>query len=162
MARRQFKADIRKHIVDIRERYIVANVTVDAAVMFLPSEAIFAEIQAHHPDLVELAQQDRVWIVSPTTLWAVLNMAAAVMQDAARREQVDLIHEHLIVLGKDFDRFRQRFDQLARHIEQAGEDVRQVHTSARKISDRFGRIERVELDADSEALSAADEHEGEK
>lgn len=153
-AERQFKQDIRKHIRDIAARYIIPGVTSDGAVMFIPAEAVFAEVQAHHADLVDEAHSAHVWMVSPTTLWAVLNTACSVLKDAATREQVDIIQEHLGLLGKDFKRFRERMDQLARHIEQANEDVRRVHTSAAKISDRFERIERVELDHDeASALS---------
>ena len=145
-ATRQFKTDIKKHIQDIATKYILKNETSDGAMMFIPAEAVFAEIQAHHPDLVELAHHSHVWMVSPTTLWAILNTARAVLKDAATREQVDLIQEHLGLLAEDFDRFKKRMDGLARHIEQAHEDVQQVNTSARKISARFDQIERVELD----------------
>lgn len=148
-AERQFKLDIRKHIRDIAAKYIVPNVTADGAVMFIPAEAVFAEIQGQHPDLVDEAHAARVWLVSPTTLWAVLTTASAVLKDAATREQVDIIQHHLGHLGKDFERFRERMDALARHIAQANEDVQKVHVSARRIADRFGQIERVELDAPS-------------
>ncbi|MGD9603105.1 MAG: DNA recombination protein RmuC [Gammaproteobacteria bacterium] len=146
-AERQFKADIRKHVRDIANRYILPSVTAEGAVMFIPAEAVFAEIQARHADLVDEAHAARVWLVSPTTLWAVLTTASAVLKDAATREQVDIIREHLGLLGKDFQRFRERMEQLARHIEQAHEDVRRVNVSARRITDRFERIERVELEA---------------
>ena len=146
-AERQFKLDIRKHVRDIASKYIVPNVTADGAVMFIPAEAVFAEIQGHHPDLVDEAHAARVWLVSPTTLWAVLTTACAVLKDAATREQVDIIQHHLGFLGKDFDRFRERMDALARHIAQAHDDVQKVHVSARRIAERFGKIERVELGA---------------
>lgn len=144
-AEAQFKQDIRKHIKDIAEKYIVRDVTADSAIMFIPAEAVFAEIQAHHPDLVELAQANRVWLTSPTTLWAILNTASAVLKDAATREQVDIIQQHLGHLGDDFQRFRTRMDRLAMHIQQANKDVDEVNISARKITDRFEKIERVEL-----------------
>lgn len=147
LAYKQFKIDVRKHIQDIASKYILKGETSDGAMMFIPAEAVFFEIQSRHTDLVELAQRSGVWIVSPTTLWAILNTARAVLKDAATREQVDLIQEHLGLLADDFDRFRIRMDGLARHIEQAHDDVQQVHTSARKITARFGQIERVELDA---------------
>lgn len=86
-------------------------------------------------------------MVSPTTLWAVLNTARAVLKDAATREQVNIIQEHLGFLAKDFDRFKERMDALSRHIAQAHDDVQKVNTSARKISERFARIERVEFEA---------------
>ena len=145
-AERQFKVEIRKHIRDIASKYIIPNVTADGAIMFIPAEAVFAEIQGHHPDLVDEAHAARVWLVSPTTLWAVLTTACAVLKDAATREQVDIIQHHLGHLGKDFQRFRERMDQLARHIEQAHDDVQKVNVSARRISDRFEKIERVELE----------------
>ncbi len=145
-AERQFKVDVRKHIQDIAAKYIIPGTTADGAVMFIPAEAVFAEIQSHHLDLVEEAHNARVWMVSPTTLWAVLNTARAVLKDAATREQVHIIQEHLRELAKDFDRFRERMEQLARHIKQANEDVQDVSTSARKISNRFARIEQVELE----------------
>ena len=143
-AQRQFKLDIKKHINDIADKYIIANETADGAIMFLPAEAIFAELHAYHADLVEEAHRRRVWLTSPTTLMAVLTTARSVLKDDATRRQVHLIQEHLIKLSEDFDRFRGRFDNLARHIDQAAVDVKQIHTSATKISSRFNQIEKVE------------------
>jgi len=145
-AKKQFKLDIQKHIQDIAEKYIIPGTTSDGAMMFIPAEAIFAEIHAHHADLVEKANKARVWLVSPTTLWATLNMARAVLKDAATREQVHIIQEHLGFLSKDFNRFQKRMDKLATHISQANKDVEEVSTSARKISSRFEKIEQVELE----------------
>ena len=145
-AESQFKQDIKKHIKDIAEKYIIRDVTAEGAVMFIPAEAVFAEIQAHHPDLVEIAQASHVWLASPTTLWAILNTASSVLKDAATRDQVDIIQNQLGFLADDFKRFRERMDKLAKHIGQANKDVDEVTISARKISDRFDKIERVELD----------------
>jgi DNA recombination protein RmuC len=145
-AEKQFKQDVIKHIKDIAEKYIIEGTTSDGAVMFIPAEAVFAEIQAHHPEVVERANISRVWIVSPTTLWATLNTARAVLKDEATREQVHIIQEHLGYLAKDFGRFQTRMNNLAKHIKQANEDVTDVNTSARKISSRFEKIESVELD----------------
>ncbi|MBT8419488.1 MAG: DNA recombination protein RmuC [Gammaproteobacteria bacterium] len=150
-AERQFKLDVRKHIQDIAEKYIIPGETSEGAVMFIPAEAIFAEIQAHHPDIVEQAWKLRVWMVSPTTMMAVLNTARAVLKDAATREQIVAIQHHLKGLAQDFGRFQTRMENLARHIRQAGKDVDEVHISARKITERFERIERVELEEKSEA-----------
>jgi DNA recombination protein RmuC len=144
-AERQFKLDINKHIQDIAGKYIIPGTTSDGAMMFIPAEAIFAEIQGHHPDLVDKALSARVWMVSPTTLWAVLNTARAVLKDEATREQVHIIQEHLGFLSKDFARFQNRMEDLAKHIKQAHDDVERVNTSARKISSRFEKIEKVEL-----------------
>ncbi len=145
-AEQQFKLDIRKHIQDISAKYIIPGETSDGAIMFIPAEAVFAEIHAHHPDIMELAYRAKVWLVSPTTLMAVLNTARAVLKDAATRQQLHLIQKHLHSLANDFERFQKRMDNLARHIEQAHTDVTEVHTSAKKISQRFGQIEKVELD----------------
>jgi DNA recombination protein RmuC len=154
-AEKQFKQDIQKHISDISGKYILAGTTSDGAVMFIPAEAVFAEIQAHHPDLVDKAHRARVWMVSPTTLWATLNTARAVIKDAATKEQVHLIQEHLSYLAKDFDRFQNRMNNLAKHIKQAHDDVDDVNISASKISSRFEKIERVELENDNAVTVSA-------
>ncbi|HWU82989.1 MAG TPA: DNA recombination protein RmuC [Methylophilaceae bacterium] len=152
-----FKTAVRKHIDDIAGKYIIPNVTSDGAVMFIPAEAVFAEIHAHHRDLVEHAQKKRVWIVSPTTLMAVLNTARAVLKDTETRKQVHIIQDELSKLGKDFARFDDRMKKLATHIQQASKDVEDVHISSRKITDRFARIERVELEGSHELPPLLDE-----
>jgi DNA recombination protein RmuC len=148
-AQRQFRADIKKHMEDIAERYIIPGETSDGAVMFIPAEAVFAEIHAHFPELVEEAFRKRVWLVSPTTMMAILTTARAVLKDAATREQVHIIQDHLRALSKDFGRFKSRMDNLARHIGQAHQDVSDVNISARKISSRFEKIEKVELEEET-------------
>ncbi|MBI5435673.1 MAG: DNA recombination protein RmuC [Nitrosomonadales bacterium] len=146
LATRQFKADIKKHVDDISSKYIIPEVTSDGAVMFVPAEAVFAEIHAHHPEVVDYAMQRRVWVVSPTTLMAVLNTARAVMKDVETRKQVHIIQDELGKLGKDFGRFDERMKKLADHIRQANKDVEDVQISSRKITEQFAKIERVELD----------------
>jgi DNA recombination protein RmuC len=145
-ARRQFKTDVRKHVDDIAAKYIVEGETSDGAVMFLPAEAVFAEIHAYHPDLVEHAQKKRVWLTSPTTLMAVLNTARAVIRDSETRRMAHVIKDELGKLAKDFFRFDERMKKLAAHIEQANKDVGEVRISSDKISRRFQQIERVELE----------------
>jgi DNA recombination protein RmuC len=156
-AEQQFRQDIKKHIRDIASKYIIPGETSDGAVMFIPAEAVFAEIHGHYPDLVEEAQRARVWLASPTTMMAVLTTARAVIKDAATRQQVHIIQEHLVALSKDFDRFQTRMDKLATHIGQANKDVGEVQTSARKITSRFTKIEKVELEG--EGLDELDEPE---
>jgi len=146
-AERQFKIDIRKHIQDIAEKYIVPPETADGAIMFIPSESVFAEIHARYGDLVEYAQQQKVWLVSPTTLMAVLTTARAVLKDAATRKQMHEIQTHLRFLAEDFDRFQIRMDNLAKRIAQAHADAELIHISSKKISQRFSHIERTEFDA---------------
>ena len=155
VAERQFKADVKKHVEDIASKYIIPEVTSDGAVMFIPAEAVFAEIHAHHSDVVDFAMQRRVWIVSPTTLMAVLNTARAVMKDVETRKQVHIIKDELGKLGKEFGRFDERMKKLADHIRQAHEDAQDVHTTSQKISKRFISIEQVELEHPA-ALPEAD------
>lgn len=149
----QLRIDIKKHIQDIADKYILPGETSDGAMLFIPAESVFAEIHAHHPDLVEFAYRKRVWLSSPTTMMAILTTARAVLKDAATRKQVHIIQEHLVALGKDFDRFQKRMDNLAKHVEQAHQDVELVHKSSQKLSSRFQKIEKVEMPA---------EHAGEK
>ena len=146
-----FRGDVRRHVDDIAKKYIIPGKTADGAVMFVPAEAVFAEIHAYHPELVAYAQQKRVWIVSPTTLMAVLNTARAVLKDVETRKQVHVIQLELGRLAKDFSLFEERMSKLATHIRQAHEDVDQVHVSSRRIGTRFREIERVELPAESTA-----------
>ena len=158
-AQRQFKADVKKHVDDISQKYIVANETSDGAVMFVPAEAVFAEIHAYHFDIVDYAMQKRVWIVSPTTLMAVLNTARAVLKDVEMRKHMNIIKEALAKLSIDFERFDLRMKNLANHIRQAHEDAQEVHTTSRKISDKFKRIEGVELEQ-SEPAAMLDVKQG--
>ena len=145
-SQRQFRADVRRHIEDIASKYIIVGETADGAMMFVPAEAVFAEIHAHHAELVDFAMQRRVWIVSPTTMMAVLNTARAVLKDVETRKQVHIIKDELGKLGKEFARFDQRMKKLADHIRQAHEDAEQVRVTSDKITRRFEQIERVELE----------------
>ncbi|GAA6171148.1 DNA recombination protein RmuC [Colwellia sp. KU-HH00111] len=154
-AGRQFKIDIKKHINDISEKYLIDNETADGAIMFIPAEAVFAEIHGHQSELVDYANKKRVWLVSPTTLMAILTTARSVLKDEATRKQIHIIQAHLSDLALDFNRFKGRFANLAKHIDQAATDVKQIHTSADKISNRFEKIEQVELqDHDTKPMRA--------
>lgn len=150
LAQKQFRADIKKHVDDISRKYIIANETSDGAVMFVPAEAVFAEIHAHHAETVEYAIGKRVWIVSPTTLMAVLNTARAVLKDVETRKQVHVIKDSLARLSVEFGRFDERMRDLAKHIRQAYEDVEKVQVTSGKISQRFAQIEGVDLDEEAE------------
>jgi DNA recombination protein RmuC len=147
----QFRQDLQKHIKDIAEKYIIPNETTDGAVMFIPAEAIFAEIHANYPDIISLSQRSKVWLVSPSTLMAVLTTAKAVLKDDATRKQVHIIQKHLHSLADDFQRFEKRMDKLTKHIDLAHQDVNEVNTSAKKITQRFQRIESVELEVQDAA-----------
>ncbi|MBX9722914.1 MAG: DNA recombination protein RmuC, partial [Candidatus Obscuribacterales bacterium] len=130
----QFRQDLQKHIKDIAEKYIVPNETADSALMFIPAEAIFAEIHANYPEVIALSQRLKVWLVSPNTLMAVLTTARAVLKDDATRKQVHIIQKHLHDLADDFQRFEKRMDKLSKHIDLAHQDVNEVNTSAKKIT----------------------------
>jgi DNA recombination protein RmuC len=155
----QFRIDIRRHIDDIADKYIIPGETADGAVMFIPAEAVFAEIHARYAELIEYAYQRRIWLVSPTTLMAILTTASAVLKDDATRKQVHIIQEHLSKLGIDFARFQKRMDNLSRHITQAQQDVEDIHKSSRKITQRFNKIEKVELEFYPEAALLSDDEE---
>ncbi len=142
----QFRQDLQKHIKDIAEKYIIPNETTDGAVMFIPAEAIFAEVHSNYPDIIAQAQRLKVWLVSPSTLMAVLTTARAVLKDDATRKQVHIIQKHLHSLADDFQRFEKRMDKLTKHIDLAHQDVNDVNTSAKKIAQRFQKIEAVELE----------------
>ncbi|QID19779.1 DNA recombination protein RmuC [Nitrogeniibacter mangrovi] len=146
LATSAFRSDVKRHIDAISGKYVIPNVTSDGAVMFVPAEAVFAEIHAYHPELVTYAQEKKVWVVSPTTLMAVLNTARAVLKDVETRKQIHVIKDALAKLAKDFTRFDDRMQALARHIDQAGKDVKDVQTSSRKISAHFRKIEAAQLD----------------
>lgn len=148
----QFRQDLQKHLKDIAEKYIIPNETTDGAMMFLPAEAIFAEVHANYPEIIALSQRLKVWLVSPSTLMAVLTTARAVLKDDATRRQVHIIQKHLQALADDFQRFEKRMDKLTKHIDLAHQDVNEVNTSAKKIAQRFQKIESVELETQEVAL----------
>ena len=141
----QFKQDIKKHIQDIATKYIIPGETTDGAIMFIPAEAIFAEIHGHFPDLVTYAQQQKVWMCSPTTMMAILTTASAVLKDTATKKHVHIIQEHLRHLAKDFVNFDERMQKLAKHVNLAHEDIQKVHMSSQKITQRFKSIDQVDL-----------------
>ncbi|MBV1777203.1 DNA recombination protein RmuC [Burkholderiaceae bacterium DAT-1] len=144
-AKRAFREAVRNHIDRIGDHLIVEGETSDGALMFLPSEAMFADIHAGHADLVRHAMEQKVWIVSPTTMMAVLNTARAVIKDVETRHQVNIIKSAIGKLSEDFRRFDQRMRNLADHIKQAHEDAQQVQMSSERISKHFGEIEHVRL-----------------
>lgn len=146
-AERAFRRDIKVHIQAIANKYIIDGVTAEGAIMFIPAEAVFAEIHAHFPDLVEASHRAKVWLASPTTMMAILTTIRAVIKDDATKKQVHIIQKHLKGLGEDFGRFQKRMDGLERHIDMASEDVKNVNVSAKKITSRFDKIEQVEMNS---------------
>jgi DNA recombination protein RmuC len=145
LAERALRADVLTHVKAIAERYICPGETAESALMFLPSEAIYAELHANFRDVVEKSYRQRVWIVSPTTLMATLNTVRAVLKDVRMREQAGLIQKEVLALTGDVGRLQERVEKLKTHFSQAEGDIRQIDTSADKILRRAGRIEEVQL-----------------
>lgn len=146
-ARRSFKKDIQIRI-DETSKYVIPGVTAEYAIMFLTAEAVFAEINAYHPKVIEYAHQRRVYIASPTTLFALMNTVQAVLRDVERSKQAQVIREHLKELKVEFDRYKLRWEKLASHISQVSKDVDDINTTTKKISDKFEKIDKAELPAD--------------
>lgn len=141
-----FKADVKKHIDAISSKYIIPGVTSDQAIMFIPAEAIFAEINAYHYDIIDYAYKKKVWIVSPTTLISTLTVIQMILKNIERDKYTSIIHEELNKLGVEFSRYKDRWDKLSRSIESVSRDVNDIHTTTEKITKRFDSISRVELD----------------
>jgi DNA recombination protein RmuC len=144
-AEKLFKADIKKHIDDISSKYIIPGVTSEQAIMFLPAEAIFAEINAYHNELLEYAYKKNVWITSPTTLISSLTTLQLVIKNIERDKHAQVIQRELQLLASDFSRYKDRWDKLYRSIETVSKDVKDIHTTTDKISKRFNSINQVEL-----------------
>ncbi|HBY18457.1 MAG TPA: DNA recombination protein RmuC, partial [Candidatus Marinimicrobia bacterium] len=145
-----FKKDIRKHIDDISSKYIIAGETSSQAIMFLPAEAIFAELHAYHYDLVDYSWKHRVSMVSPSTFLALLNTTQTILNDMKRKEYADIIQKEIMKLAQDFKRYRLRWDNLTKHIDTVQKDVKEIHTSTEKITKSFDRISNVEIEPEDE------------
>lgn len=144
-AERDFKTNIKKHVDDIAERYIIPGCTSNQAIMFIPAEAVFAEIYAYHEDLIRYSQKRRVWIVSPTTLMSILTTIQVVLQNMEREKFASIIHEELNKLGEEFKRYRIRWNKLRTHIDRVSTDVKSVYITTEKISNRFEQISNAEV-----------------
>lgn len=141
---KQFIIDMKKHIDAISSKYIIPNVTTDQAILFLPAEAIFAELNAYHQELIEYAYKKRVWITSPTTLISTLTTIEIVIKNIERDKYASLIHEQLKYLNQEFIRYKERWDKLSTHIETVSRDVHDIHATTEKITKRFDSINKVE------------------
>lgn len=162
-AARTFAQDVQRHVRDIATKYIVPGETADSALMFLPSEAIYAELHANFAAVVEEAFRLKVWIVSPTTLWATLHTLRGVLRDVRLREQAGAIQGELRALVDDLGRLAQRVGNLQRHFAQAQEDVREIALSCDKASIRAARIDLsavvAEEGASRQTQQASSDHE---
>lgn len=145
IAEKQFVLDVKKHINDIKEKYIIPGVTADEAIMFLPAEAIFAEINAYHPDLITYAYKNNVWITGPTTLISTLSTISMIIKNIERDKYAKIIHEELTKLSVEFSRYKDRWDKLSRNIKAVNTSVEEITTTTDKISKRFDSINSVDI-----------------
>lgn len=137
---------VRAHIKAISDKYIVEGETADGALMFLPSEAVYAELHANFPDVVREGFSAKVWIVSPTTCMATLNTMRAVLKDARMREQAGAIRKELALLYADVDRLGQRVENLDRHFGQAAKDIEDIKISSEKAGKRARRLDNFDFE----------------
>ncbi len=145
LALKQFKLDVKKHINAISSKYILPGETAGEAIMFLPAEAIFAEINAYHSDLIEEAYNKKVWITSPTTLMSTLTTISMILKNIERDKYAKVIHDELNKLSFEFDRYRERWDKLSRSIDTVSKDVRDINITTEKITKRFNSINSVDM-----------------
>ena len=145
-ATKDFKSDVKKHIDAISSKYIIPNVTSDQAILFLPAEAIFAEINAYHTDIIEYAYKKKVWITSPTTLISTLTTIEVIVKNMERDKYAKVIQQELRLLNEEFLRYKDRWDKLSTHIDTVSKDVKELHTTSEKIAKRFDSINKVEVE----------------
>jgi DNA recombination protein RmuC len=146
LAEKLFKSDMKKHIDAIANKYIIKGVTTDQAILFLPAEAIFAEVNAYHPDIIDYAYKKKVWITGPTTLISTLTTLQIIVKNMERDKYTEIIHKELSLLDVEFGRYKERWDKLSRSIETVSKDVKDIHTTTDKITKRFNSINQVEFD----------------
>lgn len=143
---KMFRQDMKKHIDAISSKYIIEGETSNQAILFLPAEAIFAEINAYHQDIIDYAYRKKVWITSPTTLISTLTVVEMIVKNIERDKYTSVIHEELNKLGLEFARYKERWDKLAKSIQTVNKDVENVSITAEKISKKFDSINKVEVD----------------
>ena len=144
-AEKAFVLDMKKHIDAISSKYIIPNVTSDQAILFLPAEAIFAEVNAYHQDIINYAYKKKVWITSPTTLISTLTVVEMIIKNMERDKYASIIHDELNKLGMEFSRYRERWDKLARSIQTVNKDVENVYITTDKITKRFESINKADI-----------------
>lgn len=146
LANRAFKQDMKRHIDEISTKYIIPVETSDQAVLFVPAEAVFAEINAYHQDVVDYSNKKRVWIASPTTLMSLLTTVQVLLRNAERDKYSKIIQDELMRLGAEFSRYQERWDKLSKNIDTVSKSVKDIHTTSTKIGKRFTEISQVNLD----------------
>ena len=145
VAERLFKTDVKKHIDAISSKYIIPGETADQAIMFLPAEAIFAEINAYHSDLLKYSYERRVWITGPTTLMSTLTIIQMIIKNVERDKYAQVIHTELNKLSKEFIKYRERWDKLSRTMDTVTKDIKDINITTEKITKRFDSINGVDV-----------------
>lgn len=143
--RKLFQKDVQKHITDIADKYLAAKETSDQAIMFIPAEAIFAEITAYFPDVIHFAQKKRVWPTSPSTFLAILTTIQTVLRNIEQGKYMSIMHHHINKLGQEFERYQVRWNDLSRHLTTINKDVEKIQITGEKIGKEFGRIRDVQI-----------------
>jgi DNA recombination protein RmuC len=144
-ATQRLRADVMKHVSDIAEKYLIAGETQDTALMFVPSESVYAEIHDGFDDVIQKAYRARVVLVSPSLLMLAIQVMQQILKDARMRDAADQIRTEVLNLGDDLGRLRERVLKLQKHFNDASEDIRQILISADKIEKRAGRIEELDF-----------------
>ncbi len=142
---KMFKQDMKKHIDAISSKYIITGETANQAILFLPAEAIFAEINAYHQDIIDYAYRKKVWITSPTTLISTLTVIEMIIKNIERNKYTSIIHDELNKLGLEFARYKERWDKLSRSIQSVNKEIENVSITADKITKKFETINKVEV-----------------
>ena len=145
-AEKEFKKDVKNHINAIKDKYIIPTETSDQAIMFIPAEAIFAELTSYHEDIMDYAQKHQVWIASPTTLLSTLTMIQTIVKNMERDEQTSVILDELRKLGEEFKRYDERWDKLNRAILSVSKQADLVDKTGKKISKKFTNIKDAKFD----------------
>src|SRR5437879_959862 len=145
LAAQRLRADVMKHVSDIAEKYLITGETQDTALMFVPSESVYAEIHDGFDDVIQKAYRARVVLVSPSLLMLAIQVMQQILKDARMRDAADQIRTEVLNLGDDLNRLRDRVLKLQKHFGDVNEDVRQILISADKIEKRAGRIEELDF-----------------
>ena len=144
-ARRRLEVDVKKHISDIAGRYIIPGETAESAILFLPSEAVYAEINIQLPKLVEASRRAHVYMAGPDNLMLISHTVRAILRDARMHEAAGLIQTQVDLMMQDVNRLDERVNKLATHFSQAERDITDIQTSTRKITARGDKIAEIEV-----------------
>ena len=155
-AEKRFITDMKKHIDAISSKYIIPNVTAKQAILFLPAEAIFAEVVAYHNNILDYAYEKKVMLTSPTTLISTLTTLQLMIKDLERNKYASVIQHELSLLSVEFKRYKERWDKLAKNIDTVNTEVKQLHTTSDKITKRFDSINKVEVKKEREKIEYED------